>query len=664
MTIARIALDVPLDEPFDFRIPAGMEAPIGALVVVPFGRARKVGVVVGHAKRSEVPASRLRDIESRVEDVAPLAAAELDLYGFCARYYQRPLGEVIAAALPPRLRQVRRRAVMPAKARATARDPTPEPTLTPEQEEALALIESVGDRFHPVLLQGITGSGKTEVYLRAIAATLARGRQALFLVPEIGLTPQLEDLVRGRFPDARVASAHSHLSEGERAATWLAAQSGEADFVLGTRLAVLMPFARLGLIVVDEEHDPSYKQQEGLRYSARDVAVRRAHSLAIPIVLGSATPSLESFSNARDGRYALATLGARATGATLPRVRTVDTRADRPRDGLSGALVDALRRTLAAGEQSLVFVNRRGFAPVLYCGACAWHSACSRCSANLVVHMRAGELRCHHCGHRERVPPACPSCGATDLAPIGHGTQRIEESLQAALPGARIARIDRDSTARKGALRGVLDQVRAGEIDILVGTQMLAKGHDYPNLTRVGVLDSDSALFSADFRAAERLFSQLVQVAGRAGRGDLAGEVLIQTDFPGHALYAAVATQDYASFANEALDERRAALFPPYSHLVLLRAESKKPGEATEFLRGAGRVARRLARDVRGGEVEVFDPVPAMLERKAGFERAQLLVRSTSRAALHAFLPRWREALARRQERRVRWALDVDPQDV
>ncbi|MBC8024258.1 MAG: primosomal protein N', partial [Burkholderiales bacterium] len=551
-----------------------------------------------------------------------------------------------------------------APAPASEREATCEPALTDEQADAVARIEAGHHRFHPVLLQGITGSGKTEVYLRAIGATLERGRQALFLVPEIGLTPQLEGLVRGRFPGARVASAHSHLSEGERAATWLAAQSGNADIVLGTRLAILMPFRDLGLVVVDEEHDPSYKQQEGLRYSARDVAVRRAQSLAIPIVLGSATPSLESVSNARDGRYEQVMLVKRATGARLPRVRTVDTRADRPRDGLSSALLAAIARATAAGEQSLIFVNRRGFSPVLYCRSCSWHSACRRCSAKLVVHMRAGELRCHHCGHRERVPRACPSCGGLDLAPIGHGTQRIEESLRAAFPDARIARVDRDSTARKGSLSGMLDQVRAGEIDILVGTQMLSKGHDYPNLTLVGVLDSDSALFSADFRAAERLFSQLVQVAGRAGRGERPGEVLIQTDFPGHPLYAAVATQDFASFAHEALDERRAASFPPYSHLVLLRAESKKPGEAAEFLGAAARMARRLARDAKGGEVEVFDPVPAVLERKAGFERAQLLVRSDSRAALRSFLPHWRQALAERVERRVRWALDVDPQEV
>ena len=665
MSIARVALDVPLDEAFDFRIPQDVQAPLGALVLVPFGRSKRVGVVIGHSRRSAVPAARLRDIEGVVADVAPLKPAELELYEFCARYYQRPLGEVIGAALPPRLRQVRRRPIEAPTPRAgNAGEAARGPALTPDQAAAVARIAEAFGRFDPILLCGITASGKTEVYLRAIADAIERGRQALFLVPEIGLTPQLERLVRERFPKARIAFAHSHLAEGERAAAWLGAQSGNVDIVLGTRLAVLMPFRELGLIVVDEEHDGSYKQQEGLRYSARDVAVRRAQSLAIPVVLGSATPSLESYSNARDGRYALVTLRGRATGATLPRVRTVDTRADRPRDGFSSALLDAISRAIAAGEQSLVFVNRRGFAPVLFCRACAWHSTCRRCSANLVMHLHTNELRCHHCGHRERVPAACPSCGSADLAPIGHGTQRIEETLRATFPAARIARVDRDSTTRKGALSGMLAQVRAGEIDILVGTQMLAKGHDYPNLTLVGVLEADSALFSADFRASERLFSQLVQVAGRAGRGARAGEVLIQTDFPSHPLYAAVASQDYEAFANEALEERRIASFPPFSHLALLRAESKKTGEAMEFLRTAARGARRVARDAKGGEVEVFDPVPALLERKAGFERAQLLVRSGSRAVLQRFLAAWRRALGERQERRVRWAIDVDPQDV
>ena len=663
MKIARVALDVPLEEAFDFRVPEGLEAPQGALVVVPFGRTRKVGVVVGHANRSAIPAERLRAIEALVGDVPALGKAELELYGFCARYYQRPLGEVIGAALPPRLRQVRRRALgAPQDERSGAANFRPAHPLTREQEEAIALCSGGMDRFHPVLLQGVTGSGKTEVYLHLIAAALSRGRQALFLVPEIGLTPQFEDHVRQRFPDARLVAAHSHLSEGERASAWIAAQSGAAQIVLGTRLAVLMPFRDLGLIVVDEEHDLSYKQQEGLRYSARDVAVRRAQRLAIPVILGSATPSLESFANAHDGRYALATLPLRAsTGSAMPKVRVVDTRADRPREGLTYALVEAIRARLAKREQSLVFVNRRGFSPVLFCRSCTWHSTCARCSANLVLHLRAGELRCHHCGHRERIPVACPQCAAADLAPIGHGTQRVEETLQSVFPEARIARVDRDSTSRKGSLRGVLDRVRSGEIDILVGTQILAKGHDYPNLTLVGVLDSDSALFSADFRASERLFSQLVQVSGRSGRAQQPGEVLIQTDFPSHPLYAAVASHDFARFAAETLEERRLADFPPFSHLALLRAESKKGGEALAFLKLAARIARRLA---AGSKIEVFDPVPAPLERKAGFERAQLLVRGKSRAALQPFLHEWRSALTARGVRNVRWSLDVDPQEV
>ena len=655
-----MALDVPLEERFDFRAPEGLEIALGALVVVPFGRSRKVGVVVEHSDRSSVPQERLRAMESVVEDVAPFRPAEIELFEFCAAYYQRPLGEVIAASIPPRLRQVSRRRIVPAVE--TAGDPgfRAGVELTAEQRAAVDLVAAGRERFHPVLLQGVTGSGKTEVYLHLIADVLARGRQALLLVPEIGLTPQFEAHVRERFPGTRLVGAHSHMNEGDRAAAWLAAQSGAARLVLGTRLAVLMPFPDLGLIIVDEEQDGSYKQQEGLRYSARDVAVRRAQRLQVPVVLGSATPSLESFSNAREGRYALARLSARAAaGAAMPAIRTVDTRADRPQDGLSFALVAAIRARIARAEQSLVFVNRRGFAPVLFCRACSWHSTCTRCSANLVLHLRDGELRCHHCGRRSRAPSKCPSCGAAELAPVGQGTQRVEESLRAALPGARIVRVDRDSTARKGALKSVLEQVRAGEIDVLVGTQILAKGHDYPALTLVGVLEADSALFSADFRASERLFAQLVQVSGRAGRARAPGEVLIQTDFPGHPLYAAVASHDFDRFAAEALDERRLAGLPPYSHLALLRAESKKSGEAVDFLDAAARLARKLE-----PKVEVFDPVPAPLERKAGFERAQLLVRGATRAQLQPFLRAWREALAARGDRRVRWSLDVDPQEV
>jgi primosomal protein N' (replication factor Y) len=659
LKIARVAVDVPLEEAFDFEVPDELDPPVGALVVVPFGRTRKVGVVVERPAATEIEAARMKPLERVVDDVPPLGAPELRLLRFCAAYYPRGLGEVIAASLPPRLRQVNRRPLRAPELAAPDSPGEPVPEPTPAQREAIEACLPAGERFHPVLLHGVTGSGKTEVYLRVIERVLAAGRQALYLVPEIGLTPQLEERVRRRFAGVPIVSGHSQLGQGERASAWLAAQSGAARIVLGTRLAVLMPFRELGAIVVDEEHDPSYKQQEGLRYSARDVAVRRAQELGIPIVLGSATPSLESYANVREGRYALARLPERATGAAMPAVRTVDTRADRPREGLSFALVTALRECVARGEQGLVFVNRRGFSPVLYCRACSWHSACPRCSANLVLHLKAGELRCHHCGHRERRPGACPSCKAPELAPVGQGTQRVEEALREALPGVRIERVDRDAVGRKGALAGALERFRAGEVDILVGTQMLAKGHDYPRLTRVGVLDSDSALFSADFRSAERLFALLVQVAGRAGRAEARGEVLIQTDFPAHPLYAAVARHDYEGFADAALDERRIAGFPPYAHLALLRAEAKKAGEPMRFLRDAARLAQSL-----DAKIEVFEPVAAPLERKAGFERAQLLVRAATRAPLQAFLRAWRDRLGERAARSVRWSLDVDPQEV
>jgi primosomal protein N' (replication factor Y) len=660
MSIVRVAVDVPLDDHYDFLAGEGPLPPEGALVVVPFGRTKKVGVVVGLANESEVPRAKLKPIEGVVPDVPPISAESLEILRFCASYYQRPLGEVIAASLPPRLRQVSRRPLPPPGETTPAGQFVQTVALSQAQQEAVDQLPAGGPGFKPVLLQGVTGSGKTEVYLHLIARTLAAGRQALMLVPEIGLTPQFEAHVRARFPDATLVAAHSHLNEGDRARGWLAAQSGAAHIVLGTRLAVLMPFRDLGLIVVDEEHDGSYKQQEGLRYSARDVAVRRAQRLEIPVVLGSATPSLETLSNAREGRYAWARLATRAVaGSRMPRVRTIDTRADRPQDGLTHGLILALRQRLERGEQSLLFLNRRGFAPVLFCRTCQWHSACTRCSANLVLHRAEKRMRCHHCGHQERVPTICPSCGGADIAPVGHGTQRVEEALQAALPGARIARVDRDSTARKGALRQVFDQVRQGEIDVLLGTQMLAKGHDYPMLTLVGVLDSDGALYSADFRAAERLFALLVQVSGRAGRGDREGEVIIQTDFPSHPLYAAVASQDYDRFAGDALDDRRIAGFPPFSHLALLRAESKNAGEALDFLKAAAAIAGSIH-----AEVEVFDAVPAPLERKAGFERAQLLVRATTRAVMQPFLAAWRSALTARDERRVRWSLDVDPQEL
>lgn len=536
-------------------------------------------------------------------------------------------------------------------------EPANGPALTIEQEQAVTALLTQPEGFRPWLLLGVTGSGKTEVYLRAVAATLRRGRQALVLVPEINLTPQLESRFRARFPGARLASLHSGLAAGERLRNWLAAQSGQADIVLGTRLAVFTPMPRLGLIVVDEEHDASFKQQEGLRYSARDMAVIRAKQAAIQIVLGSATPSLESYYNAKAGRYGLLELTRRAVeNAALPDIRCIDIRRQPLREGFSAPLIEALGDCLARREQSLVFINRRGYAPVLMCHQCGWGAACERCSARLVVHLRERRLRCHHCGHEERIAPACPQCGNADVLPMGHGTQRLEATLAETFPAARILRIDRDSTRRKHALADMLRQAHEEQVDILVGTQILAKGHDFKRLTLVGVVGTDGALYSPDFRASERLFAQLMQVSGRAGRAGCNGQVLIQTEFPDHPLFQALRRHDYRAFAEMLLAEREQAGFPPFCHQALLRAEAPKLERALGFLEQAARLAAGLEIPVA-----VFDPVAAQMARVAGKERAQLLVQADSRSALQAFLARWHALLLETKTRDVRWALDVDP---
>ena len=530
--------------------------------------------------------------------------------------------------------------------------------LTPGQRDAADAILTSLDGFAAFLLHGVTGSGKTEVYFEAMARTLHRGQQVLMLVPEINLTPQLTSRVRARFPRAGLVTLHSNIAEGERLRNWRAAQSGAARVVIGTRLAVFTPMPRLGLIVVDEEHDASFKQQDGLRYSARDLALLRAKQRGVPAVLGSATPSLESYANATASRYRMLSLPSRA-GAAMPAIRCVDTRGKRLRQGLSPELLAALDAHLRRGEQSLVFINRRGYSPALVCPACGWAAGCTRCSARLTLHLSDARLRCHYCGHEEPVAVACGNCGNQDLAPAGHGTQRIEQALAHALPGARVLRVDRDSTRRKHAFEQIHAQVHAREVDILVGTQMLAKGHDFPRLTLVGVVNADSALFSADFRASERLYALLTQVAGRAGRSDLAGEVLIQTDFPQHPLYSAVAHQDYAAFAQTLLEERRGAGFPPFTHQALLRAEAARRDVVDAFLAKAAQSAAALRCDV-----EVFDPVPPPIERIAGRERGHLLVQARSRAELQRFLDSWHQSLAEGQARSVRWSLDVDPLDL
>jgi primosomal protein N' (replication factor Y) len=577
---------------------------------------------------------------------------------FLSGYYQRPLGETIISSLPPRLRSVK---PLPRKALASPAEPSSARfvathALTQGQTAAFETIESTFGRFQPFLLHGVTGSGKTEVYLHLIARVLGRGEQALVLVPEISLTPQLEARFRHAFPEARLAVMHSGLEDIARTAAWLQAARGEAGIVLGTRLGVLAPLPKLALIVVDEEHDPSFKQQEGLRYSARDAAVYRAKAAGCPVVLGTATPSLESWHNWRAGRYELVPLAERAApGARLPAVRTIDLRKETPDGGLSRAVWTAISERLARGEQSLVFINRRGYAPVLACEACGWAAACRRCTARMVLHAADRRLRCHHCGAEDAVPRACPTCGNVDLKPLGRGTQRLEETLQARFPAARVVRIDRDSARRRADLVRTLEGIRRGEGDILVGTQLLAKGHDFPALTLVAVVNADTALLSTDYRAPERLFAVLEQVAGRAGRRERAGEVLVQTRYPDHPLFAALVRHDFAGFAESQLEERRGAGFPPFVFEAALRAEAEKLETAMSFLKEAA------AAVARPDEVDTYDPVPNLITRRAGLERAQLLVQSASRPALQSYLAGLSEHLFASAPRNVRWHLDVDP---
>ena len=529
--------------------------------------------------------------------------------------------------------------------------------LNAAQQQALAQIEGAAPGFGVFLLHGITGSGKTEIYLRLIARYLAAGKQTLVLVPEINLTPRWTQEFRERFPDTPLVSLHSGLADGERAQHWLQAQSGNAGIVLGTRLAVFAPLPRLGLIVVDEEQDASFKQQDGLRYSARDVAIFRARQAGVSIVLGSATPALETYANALSGRYRLLQLSQRAIPqAKLPPVHSIDLRKHKLENGLAAPVLDALQERLARGEQSLVFLNRRGYAPVLMCPACDWVSGCKRCSTRMVLHLTDAQMRCHYCGASSPVPRHCPNCGNADIHPFGRGTQRLEETLVARFPQARILRIDRDSTRNKGSFARMLGDIHGGQADILVGTQILAKGHDFPNVTLVAVLNADSALFSADYRAPERLFAQLVQVAGRAGRADLPGEVLIQTQYPRHPLYLALAQHDYAGFARTLLAEREQAGFPPFMFEAVLRAEAAELAGALAFLRDAALLAGPAPE-----AITLYDPVPMTVTRLAERERAQLLVQSYSRRALQAYLALWSAKLYALPQRDVRWHLDVDP---
>ena len=662
MTIVRVALDVPLHRCFDYLAPDASADDIGCRVRVPFGRRSVIGVIVELPDDSAYAPAQLKQVEAILPEPR-LPADWFRLTEFCAAYYQAPLGEVMLSTLPAGLRRVdppKAREPKPAK---EVPLPTLAPELTAEQQAALATVREHADGFSPFLLFGVTGSGKTEVYLSLIADALAKGGQVLVLVPEINLTPQLEARVAGRFPAAGLVSLHSELTEAARLRNWQAAFSGQARIVLGTRLSVFAPLPDLALIIVDEEHDPSFKQQDGMRYSARDVAVFRAHERKVPIVLGSATPSLETWANATAkemrGRYKLLTLKERAIEqARLPSVERIDLRKEKTEEGLSGILLEAIEKRLARGEQSLVFLNRRGYAPVLACTACGWISNCKRCAANLVLHMADRRLRCHHCGYESGVPRTCPTCGNQDIHPFGRGTQRLEEFLAERFPKARILRADRDVAKSRKQWEVLVEKIHAGEADILVGTQMLAKGHDFPKLTLVGVVGADAALFAADCRAPERLFAQLMQVAGRAGRAQLPGQVLIQTQYPDHPLYAAIVKHDYPAFASTQLAERKVAGFPPYSHQAMLRAEAPKMADAIAFLS----TARAWPEIAAHPAVALYDPVPMRMARLANLERGQLLVECASRPALQAFLTAWQPVLdGIRSPSRLRWHLEVDP---
>ncbi len=678
--ILKVALDTPLDFCFDYlwSLEPGAPRPLrGQLVLVPFGRREVMGLIVAVHDETDVPLDKLKSAIAVRAQLAPLSAEWIALCEFAADYYQRPLGEVAIPGLPKNLRLLKTtsldKAIKKLAKVDAIHDATPfaMPQLNQAQQAAADTIATASG-FAPTLLYGVTGSGKTEVYLQAAAQILAHSKeddnpsQILILVPEINLTPQLEANVRARFPGVMIATLHSGLAEGERMTHWLAAHLGQARIILGTRLAILSSLPHLKLIIVDEEHDPSYKQQEGLRYSARDLAVWRAHQLSIPIVLGSATPSLETWHHAQSGRYRKLELRERAVkDAVLPKVGLIDLERKAPREqmieGVSATLVAALKLRMERGEQSLLFLNRRGYAPVIACDSCGWISNCTRCSAFLVLHKLDKRLRCHHCGFEQRIPKSCPTCGNVDLQPLGRGTQRVEESLQQIFPEARIMRIDADSTRRKGSAQEAFDTVHRGEVDILIGTQMVAKGHDFQNLTLVGVLNPDTALFSHDYRASERLFAQLMQVAGRAGRaaqkeGGSASEVLIQTRYPQHPLYAAVRSHDYDTFATELLEERQQANFPPFIYQALLRAEAKEIKIALDFLHEAIACV-----DYPG--ITMNDPIPMTMTRVANVDRAQLLVECTSRPALQAFLKVWIATL-RQMKTRVRWSLEVDPVDI
>ena len=721
MVYHRIAVNVPLSDGL-LTYSHSEPLPQGARVLVPFRNKTVVGIVWETDIAPDMDAARILSVQTAFSDEPPLPESWRDLLSFTSRYYHYPTGQAVFAALPQGLKETRAvempqpplfyalneagRAQTPPPARfnkkaalwdallsggmtmaalkqvnaqaakliedwaeqgwietAEASKPilrSSEFQLNADQQKASDEIQTAFGSFQPFLLYGITGSGKTEVYFDAMAKVLAQGRQVLFLLPEINLTPQLLKRVENRFADVPTAVLHSQMAAGRRTQDYLRAMLGQAKLVIGTRLAVFTPLPDVGLIVVDEEHDGSFKQDNELRYHARDLAVWRAKQSGCPVVLGSATPSLESWHKAQSGAYRLLQLTERAhTAAQLPQVDILNVGRLKLDNGFSPQALQLLKQNFEAGGMSLVYLNRRGFAPALFCGDCGHTFGCPNCSAKMVLHQRARQLRCHHCDHREPIPFKCPDCGNQDLTAVGHGTQRVEETLRAFLPKAAVVRVDRDSTAHKNDWADLYRRIADNEIDILVGTQMLAKGHDFARLNLVIVLNADGSLYSADFRAPERLFAELMQVSGRAGRADKPGKVLIQTQLPEHPVFAAVKAQDYAVFAENELNERQMFAMPPFGFQTAVRADAPRVADAMEFLNAAKETLAPLLPE----SVSQFGAAPMLMVRLAERERAQIFLESTSRQDLHRAVSLWVQVLQQNRDGKIRWSVDVDPQE-
>ena len=721
MIYHRIAVNVPLSDGL-LTYSHSEPLPLGTRVLVPFRNKTVVGIVWETDIAPDMDAARILNIQTTFSDEPPLPESWRDLLSFTSRYYHYPTGQAVFAALPQGLKETRAvempkpplfyalneagRAQTPPPARfnkkaalwdallsggmtmaalkqvnaqaakliedwaeqgwietTEAAKPVLRPSefvLNTDQQKASDEIQTAFGSFQPFLLYGITGSGKTEVYFDAMAKVLAQGRQVLFLLPEINLTPQLLKRVENRFADVPTAVLHSQMAAGKRTQDYLRAMLGQAKLVIGTRLAVFTPLPDVGLIVVDEEHDGSFKQDNELRYHARDLAVWRAKQSGCPVVLGSATPSLESWHKAQSGAYHLLQLTERAhTAAQLPQVDILNVGRLKLDNGFSPQALQLLKQNFEAGGMSLVYLNRRGFAPALFCGDCGHTFGCPNCSAKMVLHQRARQLRCHHCDHREPIPFKCPDCGNQDLTAVGHGTQRVEETLRAFLPKAAVVRVDRDSTAHKNDWADLYRRIADNEIDILVGTQMLAKGHDFARLNLVIVLNADGSLYSADFRAPERLFAELMQVSGRAGRADKPGKVLIQTQLPEHPVFAAVKAQDYAVFAENELNERQMFAMPPFGFQTAIRADAPRVADAMEFLNAAKETLAPLLPE----SVSQFGAAPMLMVRLAERERAQIFLESTSRQDLHRAVSLWVQVLQQNRDGKIRWSVDVDAQE-